>query len=197
MFNHIRIQDGTSFALKSTLADTWPGRFTTVSPAAVELHVDLDLMSEMVNRVELTADTASERASLPQAQELIGDLLLADRGYFATRYLQAVDDAGGFFIVRGKTDINPLIIKAIGPDGRELKRFRNQRLKAVKHLLSNYDCLDLTVCFTVRAEKPGDKQNKFKCRLVVHPNLRSDETPRYLVTNLDAKLFSPEQVSDG
>ena len=45
-FTHIHIQDGTSFALKSSLASTFPGRFTTISPAEVELHVDLDLMRE-------------------------------------------------------------------------------------------------------------------------------------------------------
>ena len=45
-FNHIRIQGGTSFALKSTLIESFPGRFTTISPAAVELHTDLDLLSE-------------------------------------------------------------------------------------------------------------------------------------------------------
>ncbi len=43
-FDHIRIQDGTSFALKPVLQDTFPGRFTSVSPAAVELHADLDLL---------------------------------------------------------------------------------------------------------------------------------------------------------
>ena len=189
-FNHIRIQDGTSFALKSTLADTWPGRFTTISPAAVELQVDFDLMSEMVNRVDLTPDSASERQSLPAPEELLGDLLLADRGYFGTRYLQAVDAAGGFFIVRGKSDMNPLILQAMGPDGREIKRFRNQRLKALKHRLSKYDCLDMTVRFTTHGKK-------FECRLIVHPNLRADDTPRYLVTNLDTEAFSPEHISDG
>ena len=117
-------------------------------------------MSQMVNRVDLTADSASERASLPMAQELTGGLLLVDWGYFDTRYLRGVDEAGGFFIVRGKTDITPLIVKAVGPDGRELKRFRDQRLKTVKHLLSNYDCVDLTVCFSVRSEKPGNKHEE-------------------------------------
>jgi hypothetical protein len=86
-----------------------------------------------------------------------------------------------------------LIIKATRPDGREVKRFRNRRLNNVKHLLSKYDCLDLEARFT------GNKleEKKFQCRLVVHPNLCPDETPRYLVTNLDAEDFSPEQVSDG
>ena len=37
----------------------------------------------------------------------------------------------------------------------------------------------------------------FECRLVVHPNLRAHDTPRYLVTNLQRQSFSHEQVSDG
>ena len=189
-FEHIRIQDGTSFALKSALSDVFPGRFTTISPAAVELHVDLDLMSEMVNRVVLSADSAAERQFLPEPHEVAGGLLLGDRGYYGMPYLSTVDQAGGFFIVRGKSDINPLILEAIGPDGREVKAFRNQRLKAVKSRLSKYDCLDMTVRFNTR---PGT----FECRLVIHPNLCEEGMPRYLVTNLDRESFTPEQVSDG
>lgn len=199
MFDHIRIQDGTSFSLKSTLADTWPGRFTTVSPAAVELHVELELLSEMVNRVDLTADSASERASLPLAHELAGDLLLADRGYFGTRYLREVDEAGGSFIVRGADNINPLILEASGPDGRELKRWRNRPLKDLKRHFSSYESLNLTVCFTVRSVTAGDKhqENEFQCRVVVHPNLRRGAPPRFLLTNLDKERFSAQHISDG
>ncbi len=189
-FEHIRIQDGTSFALKPALAELFPGRFTTISPAAVELHVDLDLMSEMMNRVELSADSVAERHCLPAPEDVTGGLLLADRGYFSKAYLQAVERAGGFFIVRGKANMNPLILKAMGPNGRELKRLRNQRLKDVSGRLSKYDCVDMRVCFDSQGEP-------FECRLVVHPNLRQDDTPRYLVTNLSAKHFTPEQVSDG
>ncbi len=189
-FEHIRIQDGTSFALKPALAESFPGRFTTISPAAVELHVELDLMSETANRVVLSADSAAERQFLPEAEELAGTLLLGDRGYFWKAYLQAVERAGGFFIVRGRADLNPLILKAIGPNGREVKRFRNQRLKAVRNHLSKYECLDMTVCF-------GPKGQEFQCRLIVHPNLCRDDKPRYLVTNLAPEDFSPEQISDG
>jgi len=189
-FEHIRIQDGTSFAVKPALADTFSGRFTTISPAAVELHADLDLMSEMLNRVTLSADSEGERQFLPEPVELADGLQLADRGYLSIDYMDAVDTAGGYFIIRGKTNMNPLILKAIGPDGRELKQYRNQPLKAVKSRLSKYDCVDMTVCF-------GTGAKTFECRLVVHPNLRQDDAPRYLVTNLDRQTFSAEQISDG
>ena len=87
--------------------------------------------------------------------------------------------------------MNPLILTAVGPGGREIKRFRKQRLKAVKHRLSRHECLDMKVRFDTRT------RGSFECRLVVHPNLRQDDTPRYLVTNLDPETFSPEQISDG
>jgi hypothetical protein len=189
-FEHIRIQDGTSFALKPALTDTFPGRFTTISPAAVELHADLDLMSEGLNRVALSGDSEGERQFLPEPEEVAGALLLADRGYVSMDYMRSVDALGGYFIIRGKTDMNPLILNAIGPDRRELKRFRDQPLKAVKSRLSKYACVDMTVRFTTGAKA-------FECRLVVHPNLGGNEAPRYLVTNLEREAFTPEQVSDG
>jgi hypothetical protein len=189
-FEHIRIQDGTSFALKPALADTFSGRFTTISPAAVELHADLDLMSEMLNTVTLSADSEGERQFLPQPEEVAGGLQLADRGYLSIDYMRALDTAGGYFIIRGKANMNPLILKAMGPDGRELTQFRDQPLKAVKTRLSKYDCVDMTVRF-------GTGAKTFECRMVVHPNLRQDDTPRYLVTNLEHEAFTPEQISDG
>ena len=45
-FEQICLQDETSYAVKRTLAEDFPGRFTTISPAAVELHVNLELLSE-------------------------------------------------------------------------------------------------------------------------------------------------------
>jgi hypothetical protein len=188
-FDHIRIQDGTSFAVKRTLAETFPGRFTTISPAAVELHVDLDLMSEMMNRVVLSPDSAAERQFLPDVEEVTGGLLLGDRGYYGNPYLQALDAAGGFFIVRGKFNINPLILRAIGADGREVKRLRNRRLKEVAGRLSKYEHLDMKVRF-------GCTAGSFECRLVVHPNPRENK-PRYLVTNLEPEVFTPQHISDG
>lgn len=195
-FTHIRIQDGTSFALKPTLAEIFPGRFTTISPAAVELHVDFDLMSEVANRVVLSADSAAEREFLPEPQAVAGGLLLGDRGYYGQAYLGSVDRAGGHFIVRGKINLNPLILKATGPDGKEIERFHGQPLKSVKKHLLQYEWVDLDVFFKGRG-KGDERVEPFYCRLIVHPHLRNDAIPRYLVTNLEREHFTVDHVSDG
>ena len=187
-FEHIRIQDGTSFALHSSLADVFPGRFTATHPAAVELHVELDLLSEMPNRVVLAPDSASEPQFLPEPHEMASGLLLADRGYFAKGYLAALQRAAASFIVRSKTDINPLIVEAFGPDGCALEQFIGRRMREIKAKMAKYPCLDLTVRF----DSDGAP---LQCRLIVHPNARRDGVPRYLATNLERHRFTIEHVS--
>ena len=103
--------------------------------------MELDLLSEVVSRVALSPDISPEREFLPQPPEVSGALLLADRGYYDQSYFQALDAAGGGFIIRGKADITPVIVEAIGPDGQELKSFQGQRLKAISKDFKRYEYL--------------------------------------------------------
>ena len=48
-FDRVAIQDGSSFAVKDALRERFPGRFKTVSPAAVELHATLELLDGTVS----------------------------------------------------------------------------------------------------------------------------------------------------
>ena len=80
-FRHIVIQDGSSFAIHDGLREVFPGRFTTVKPAAVELHTTMDLLCAAPTTVVLTPDTTNEQAFLPEPASLRASLLLADRGY--------------------------------------------------------------------------------------------------------------------
>jgi hypothetical protein len=64
-FTHITLHDGSSFGVKSTLKKTFPGRFTKTSPAAVELHVSMELLSEGVDTVTLTPPTKNPKCLTP------------------------------------------------------------------------------------------------------------------------------------
>ncbi len=59
-FEHIVIQDGGSVALKCRLAQRYPGRVKRDAAAAVELHVTMDSLDEVIFRVKLTATAASD-----------------------------------------------------------------------------------------------------------------------------------------
>ena len=66
-FEEVLIHDGTSFALKDALKKRWPGRFTKVTPAAVELHVTMSVLSDNPVAITLAPDKETERPFAPKA----------------------------------------------------------------------------------------------------------------------------------
>lgn len=187
-FDTVCAHDGTAFAVQRTLAQVYPGRFTKVSPAAVELHVNIDLLSDAVNAIVLAPDAEAERQFLPPVKELTRTLLLADRGYFARGYAMALDRAGGAFIVRGSASINPVILQAFDAHGARIKSWRGQRLKDLASRIGKRAAVDLDVRFQWQGED-------FDCRLVAHPN-PAEGTPRYLLTNLERSEFRIDHIAD-
>ena len=99
-FRDIVIQDGSSFALKAQLQEAFPGRFTTLEPAAVEIHATYSGFADEVCAVQVAPDKEAERQFLPDPATLKDCLLLADRGYPGVPYFEAVRAQGGSFIVR-------------------------------------------------------------------------------------------------
>ena len=69
-FRHLVMQDGSSFAIHDGLREVFPGRFTVVKPAAVELHTTMDLLCDAPTTVVLTPDTTSAQAFLPAPTSL-------------------------------------------------------------------------------------------------------------------------------
>ena len=183
-FERILIQDGCSFAVKETLREHYPGRFNKQNPAAVELHVTMSLLDESVEAVTLTEDTAPERAHLPSPEELRGDLLLADRGYFEKKYLADVDQAGGSFVVRASASINPVVRRAYTCRGKELKKLRGRRLKECA--LSKDEMVDLDVVW-------GKGPEAFQARVVARWNPQEGHYT-WLVTNLARDRYTAQAV---
>ena len=67
-------------ALKSALSGTFPGRFTTIEPAAIEVHATDRGFADAVSRVPIAPDAKAERPFLPDPATLTDQLLLAGRG---------------------------------------------------------------------------------------------------------------------
>ncbi|NUN15654.1 MAG: hypothetical protein HUU55_18675 [Myxococcales bacterium] len=60
-FDDVVLHDGSSFAVKATLAKDFPGRFKTISPAAVKLHTIMSLFCDQPTRVALAPDKEAEK----------------------------------------------------------------------------------------------------------------------------------------
>lgn len=185
-FEHILIQDGSSQAVYDALKEAFPGRFSTVSPAAVELHTTLDLLTNSLVRVQLTEDTRPERDCLPPLPTSMAYvLMLMDAGYFELGLFAAIDDREGSFICKAPQSINPTILSAVREDGKNLNRYKGQKLKDVLSGFPKNQCLDLDV------EWSGYK--RWPYRLVVRWNEKKQKWA-FIVTNLNRVEFTLSEV---
>ena len=112
-FKDIVIQDGSSFALKNCLESAFPGRFTNIQPAAVELHATYSGFSDEVSAVRIAADSEAERQFLPAPKDLRDKLLLADRGYPSMAYFTAVNENCGSYVIRLTRSTDPWVLNAV------------------------------------------------------------------------------------
>jgi hypothetical protein len=183
-FKDIVIQDGSSFALKQALRGTFPGRFTTIEPAAVEVHATYSGFSDEVSAVQIAPDADAERQFLPDPSTLKDRLLLADRGYPSVPYFEAVREHGGSFIVRLTRSYDPWV-RTAWINGRRVDLSTRRRLS---RFLTQYPGrrLDLDVEYDRDHRVVG-------FRVVVIPG--RDKAMTRLCTNLPRTPFSPDLVA--
>jgi hypothetical protein len=185
-FKDIVVQDGSSFALKKKLRDAFPGRFTTIEPAAVEIHATYSGFSDEVSSVQIAPDKEAERQFLPEPSTLKDHLLLADRGYPSVDYFERVDEGNGAFIVRLSRSHDPWVRAAwveservVLPKPVRLSRFIAQ---------NSGRRMDLDVEY----ERDNGKRI-VGFRVVVLPG--NEKTMTRLCTNLPRTPFSLDLVS--
>lgn len=141
-FRDIYIQDGSSFGINDLLHEYYPGRFTHTSPAAVELHVFHSLRYGCPQTINLAPDSVSEYQFMPTENnaDLAQTLSLMDRGYGSLEKLHKIEQEDGFFVVRMKDNINPIIVSVNKADDRLSRYFKDKLFQDVRlKRKNNYD----------------------------------------------------------
>ena len=185
-FRHIIMQDGSSFAIHDGLREVFPGRFKVVKPAAVELHTTMDLLCDAPTTVVLTPDTTSEQAFVPEPTSLRACVLLADRGYIDLHYLQRVQDAGGFFLIRAKAGMNPQVVEAFREDGKRGRSLRHKPLQAIHAKLPKRQRVELVVQWQV--------DGRPLCLRLILSWHRRTKSFCYLLTNLPPRRYPLDTI---
>lgn len=179
-FNDIVAQDGSSFSLNESLAEEFPGRFTKISPAAIEIHCTYSLYEGQPIAIAIAPDSEAERQFLPEPDELTGKLILGDKGYTSYEYPAEVKAAGGDYLGRmSSKSFNPKVLKCYrGPfKHQDLDGWRLRDLDLPK---GNVDLL---------IEGKGQQ-----LRLVIY-YVRSKDIHVFLLTTLCHKTFPPSIVA--
>lgn len=172
LFSDILMDDGCSFAIADGLAEVFPGRFTKVKPAAVELHGHMSLLTGNFKQVALAPDKEAERQFVPPADALpANSLTLRDRGYIDTKYFAALEDreTPAYLICRSRSDINPFIVDVLsGLPRRAARKWKGKRLQQLRAKKLKH-ALELLVEFKL------SKKRSLRLRLIIRyvPEKRS------------------------
>jgi len=178
-FDKILLHDGSSMGIHDALKKESPGRFTTVSPAAIECHVTMDLLSNSVASISIAPDSESERHFVPDAESLSHSLFMADAGYFEKSYMKKIDEAQGYFIMRGTANINPEVLSGVRADGEPLKLAKKpKKFSQIKSKLPKRQSFELSVQW-------HDKRYRLVGFWISHLKRFS-----YVISNLPANQFS-------
>ncbi len=186
-FRDIVIHDGTCFALHDCLRDEFPGRFSSVSPAAVELHATMSLFHDNLTAVTVTADSECERHYTPDAKELSRRLFLGDRGLDTRQYMNQIHQARGSFVIRVRSLYKPRVVK-IYRRGSRYRRLEGRKLDQVLKAAPKSRVLDMDISWHGRKARPW-----YYFRMVAKFN-RSENSWLRLVTNLPRSAFSANAV---
>ncbi len=182
-FNKVYIQDGSSFSVNNKLKKVWPGRFTKISPAAIELHATINLRSGSFEQASITPDTFSERAEIPELNELKGNLFLADRGYYSGEFIVNLDKSGGYYVLRAKGLKRVIISSATRADGKKVLKNKSIELSKLQKRLPKRQGVDMDV--EIKDET---------VRLIAFWSLK-EKRHTYLITNLRREEFSILEIN--
>lgn len=183
-FKDVILHDGSSLTLHDDLSDVFPGRFTKTSPAAVELHVTMNLGKNIISRIKITPDTATERKHCMSLESLSECLVMMDAGYFEIAFMKKIDECGGYFMIRAPKHINPIVSWVGCEDGHSWRPRKDKKLTDILNRLPKNQTIDMDVYW---------KEQKY--RLIAHW-VKSEKKFSFVVTNLsDRKEYNFKEVS--
>ncbi len=193
-FSSIMVADSTVVRLHRLLAKAFPGTRTPQAPAALKAHVLFTVTGAGKQSVHITSERRSDRRTMTLGPWIRGKLLIVDLGYFDYRLLARIDALGGFFIVRAKKGINPVIVdrhqtcrgRAIAVIGKRLQPVLRAAQRAV---------LDLQVALDVkrRAYRGVRRTNRAFFRAA---GVRDDRGDYHLyLTNIPPDQLDPNDIA--
>lgn len=192
-FASIMVADSTVVRLHRLLAGAFPGTRVHQAPAALKTHVVFAVAGAGKQTVKITPERCSDLRTLKLGPWVRGKLLVFDLGYFDYRLLARIDELGGYFIIRAKKGINPLIV-----DRHRKHRGRSiavigERLQPVLEAIERA-VLDVQVALDVRRRAYRGRRHTTKAffRAV---GVRDDRSDYHLyLTNIGPAALEPEDI---
>lgn len=195
-FKELLAIDSTVIGLHDLLASDFPGCRTNHTKAAAKLHMVMNAADGSPRHLRLTPERTADTTPWQRVGKwLSGSLILFDLGYYSFHLFDRIDQNGGYFLTRLKSNANPTIRganrvwrgRAVELEGRKLQTV----LKEIQR-----DVLDVEaeVAFKGRAYRRVRRIRRRPFRLI---GIRNAETGNYhlYITNVPPERLSAEDIT--
>jgi putative transposase len=183
----IEAVDASQITLPGSACEEFPS--TNAGHGGVKLTAALSVLYQRISAVSVTSARTHDRKALKLARWLHGRLLLLDRGYADHRLWATIEDRKGFFLTPLKSTTMPKISAIRSGVGKSLLG------EVLSGKLRYRDIVDVDAEFKVR--KRGRRVFRVLRVPVCHdlPDGSWEQIDLWLVTNLPAEQFCPEQLA--
>lgn len=193
-FKELLALDSTVVQLHKLLASRWQS--TDPDGAAAKLHMVTNVISGSPNRVQMSGQRTSDVGPWKTIGSWVTDcLLLIDLGYYEFHLFWRIDQKGGSYLSRAKSNANPKIVgsnqivrgNAIDLVGRKLQ-------DVLGRLERRFIDVEVEVPVQLRKYRGTSSTRQMRMRLV---GVRNDETGDYHLyfTNIDADALTPAEIA--
>lgn len=195
-FRDLLAMDATVLRLHDLLGRSYAACRTNHTKAAAKLHMVMSVIDGSPNQVKLTSERVHDTGPWRRVGQWVRDrLLLFDLGYYSFHLFDRIDQNGGFFLSRLKTNANPVIVdthrtwrgRAIPVVGKKLQEVLPRLRRQV---------LDVEVQVRFKRRSYRGKQS-YKTRRFRVIAVRNPEAGRYhcYITNIPAKRLPAEDIT--
>ena len=185
-FKDAFIVDGSVVALHKALESVF--KSVHKGRASLKLNTKFSLKSAAVTKLQVTSGKRHDsRFSFVTKQA--NCLYLVDLGYWSFHLMKKIMDASSFFVMRLKSNCDPLIVQVAN---QELHHLVGRRLSEINNFLATQVALG-TIDLTVQLSKAKNPHLTDDVRLV---GLFHEEQWRFYVTNIFEACFTPQLIYD-
>lgn len=194
-FEDLVIQDSTIIRLHEKLADKWPAARTKKIAAGVKLNLLVSAVEDGPKRIALCGERTHEVKTLRIGPWIKDRILLIDLGFYKHNTFARIDENGGFFVSRLKSNVNPLIVGTNRTwRGRSIDIVGKRLSEVLPKLKRQIIDVEVEVEFKRRKYNGKQKGDAKRFRLVATYNEEAEKYHVY-ITNISVERLDAEDIA--
>jgi hypothetical protein len=199
-FKDILIQDSSIIRLSKKLYELHPAARSRDNSAGLKIHAVYSTVTHSIKNAQITTERVHDAKMFDIKPDVKGTLLIDDLGYYSLKKFALIQDYGGFFISRVKSNAAYCVSRIISGPSDLLANvdpncFKNIKLADFLDRVPNSGEFDLICSVHIGDEKINKEKVPIfrEFRVVCIWNSKAHKWHMY-ITNLDSEYFSNEEV---